>query len=239
MSQFKISEQQYRKFRKRLLSIYIPFFCVIIAVIVVTNSYGKGGGEFPTWVIVIPVLLAYLGFILYRTLRRQQRIMSSYTITISESGITREQDSTPTISISFMEIKEIIKTKKGAFLVKGLGRTDLIGIPRSLNETGELERELQVLAPITTDKKDPLKMKYRWGLMLLAIALYICLYSVRNKVVIVGSGLLLSGLLGWSFYEIQRSKNVTTYTKRSSWIYLLIIASIVYMVYIKLTLPVF
>ncbi len=239
MSQFKISEEQYRKFRRRFFAVYIPTIAVGVIAIIVANSYSSKGFDFQVWAITIPIFLIYFSFIFYRILRRQRRILLSYTVTITDSGITREQDKTPTISISFMEIKEIIKTRKGVFVVKGLYRTDLIAIPKWLNETGELERELQALAPITTDKKDPLMIRYRSLLMLLAVGLYVCLYSVQNKVVIGASALVLSGLLGWSFYEIQTSKNVTTYAKRGSWVYLLIIASILYMTYIKLTLPVF
>lgn len=239
MQQFKITEAQFRKFRRKFLTIYIPAVAVVVIVIAVADAYRNDSGGFPVWAITVPLLLAYFGFITYRTLRRQQRLMKSYTITIDGSTIIREQDNTPTISISFMEIKEIIKTRKGGFIIKGLHRTDLIAIPRSLNETGELERELQTLAPITTGKKDPLMLRYRSLLLLVAIGMYVIMYTVQNKIMIAVSALVLTGVLGWSFYEIQISKNVTTNSKRSSWFYLLVIASILYMTYIKLTLPVF
>jgi hypothetical protein len=236
MSEFRINEEQYRKFRRKFLAVYIPIFAVALALLVVTQTFTKRSSGFPTWAIVIPGFVAYIGFTIFRLLRRQQQIMMSYSVIISSDEITREQVNTPTISISFREIKEIIKTRKGAFLIKGLHRTDLIAIPRWLNESGELEEELQKLAPITTDKKDPLMIRYRSLLVLLAVGMYVCLYTFQDKIVIAVSALLLVGLLGWSFYEIQVSKNVPTYTKRSSWLYLLIIASIIYMTYIKLTL---
>jgi hypothetical protein len=236
MSEFRINEEQYRKFRRKFLAVYFPIFAGALLWIVVMETYTKQSSGFPAWAAAILIFMAYIGFTLFRLLRRQRQILMSYSVTISSDGITREQANTPTISISFMEIKEIIKTKKGGFLIKGLHRTDLIAIPRWLNENGQLEQELQKLAPITTDKRDPLMIRYRSLLVLLAVGMYICLYTFQNKVVIAASALVLVGLLGWSFYEIQISKNVTTYRKRSSWLYLLIIASIIYMTYIKLTL---
>src|ERR1700761_3509187 len=195
MSQFKINEEQFRKFRRRFLVIYIPFVVVAVSLIVVSDVYRTGDIGFPVWAVILPVFLAYFGFTVYRTLRRQQRLMTSYTITIEDGDITRVQDNTPTISISFMEIKEIIKTRKGGFLIKGLQRTDLIAIPKWLNETGELERELQTLAPITTGKKDPLMIRYQSLLVLLAVGMYVCLYTVQNKIATVASALVLIGVL--------------------------------------------
>ncbi len=220
-----------------MLTIFVPGIAIMITVIAVVDSNSTRSGDFPIWLIIVPVFLLYFSFVIYRTLRRQRRILMSYTLTVTDSGITREQDSTPTISISFMEVKEIIKTRKGAFLVKGLDRKDLIFIPRDLNENGELEQKLQSLAPITTDKKDPFMIKYRLTLRLVALGMFLCLYTVHNKPVIAACALLLSGLLGWSIYETQTSKNVTSYAKRSSWFNLLIIAAILYLTYIKLTLP--
>ena len=239
MQEFRISEAQFKKYQRRLLTYYIPFLVLVIAGVTVYNSYSTStkGGDFAVWPILLPIFVLYFGFMVYRTIRRQRRLLMSYRIIIDDREITREQDKTPTISISFMEIKEIIKTRKGAFLVKGLNRTDVIGIPKWLNETGELEQHLQNLGPITTDKKDPLMLRYRSALMLVGLGLYICVFSVHNKVIVAVSAILLAGLLGRSFYEIQTSKNVTTYTKRSSWFYLLIIASLLYITYIKLTLP--
>jgi hypothetical protein len=239
MSEYRISEEQYRKFRRRYLTLYVPGIAVMIAVVALIDFYATRGGGFPVWIIIVPLFLVYFSFVIYRSLRRARRMLMSYTLVVTDTDITREQDSTPTISINFMEIKEIIRTRKGAFLVKGLHRTDLIAIPRELNETGVLEQELQTLAPITTDKKDPFMIKHRLILRMVALGMFLCLYTVHNKPIIAASALLLSGLLGWSVYETQISKNVTSYAKRSSWLNLLIIAAILYLTYIKITLPEF
>lgn len=239
MKEFRITEPQYRKFQRRFLAIYIPTIALGIVVILIADIRSTPAGEFPIWTVLVPAFILYFSFIIYRTVRRQRRIMMTYLVSISDSDITRQQDKTPTISISFMEIKEIIKTKSGGFLVKGLDRTDVITIPKWLDETGELERALLTLAPITTDRRDPFLLRYRLGLRLLGIGLFICLLTVQNKIVIGFSALLLAGLIGWNFYEVQTSKNVTSGMKRSSWLLLLIIACILYLTYVKLTLPVF
>src|SRR5579859_2086803 len=107
MQVFKISAEQYKKFQRRLLAIYIPAIAIVVTVIAVADSYSTSRGDFPIWVIIVPVFLLYFSFVIYRTLRRQRRTLMSYTLTVADSGITREQDSTPTISISFMEVTEI------------------------------------------------------------------------------------------------------------------------------------
>lgn len=80
MQQFRISEEGIKKFRKKWLTLMIPT------------------------VIIIPIMAIYFSFSIYRTVRKQKRIMLSYLVTISGEGITRELFNTPTLFISFMEI---------------------------------------------------------------------------------------------------------------------------------------
>jgi hypothetical protein len=71
--------------------------------------------------------------------RKQKKFLLSYSVTVSDEGVTREQLNTPPLSISFMEIKEIIKTPKGGFMVKGIDRTDVIHILYFIDNPDTLE----------------------------------------------------------------------------------------------------
>ena len=77
--------------------------------------------------------------------------------------------------------------------------------------------------------------KYGSLLFIIGIGMMLCVYIVTNKVIVGICGVLVTGLFGWAFYEIRRSRNVSRGTKRSSWFFLIVIAAIIYITYAKLT----
>jgi hypothetical protein len=239
MSQYKIDDIQFKKFRKRYLLYYLPLVIVIAVVPTAIYLYRapSTGIDIPVWPFVLLIIIPYYLFSMNRTLRLQRRLMKSYVLTVSDTGISREQYNTQTISISFMEIREIIRTKRGGFIIRGLDRTDTIQVPHWVDETGQLEKELQTLAPIATDVRDPLHLRYRSVLSMISLAMFIGLILTNNKIIVAICGIGLPILLIWSLYQIQTSKNVTQSAKLRSWIYLLIIAGILYMSWIKFTIP--
>jgi hypothetical protein len=236
MQQFKISEEAYRKFRKKWYNVIIPLAAVpIVVVLILVNTGGAGNGEVNTLPFVIPFVLILIGFSYYRGLKKQKQFVMSYSVTISDTEITREQMNTPPLSINFMEIKEIIKTEKGGFTIKGLTRTDVIHISYLIENPEALQQRLETFAPIRVSGKDPFYKKYRILLSILALGSIVAVITLTNKVIVGICGTLVTGLLIWSFYEIRTSKNIPINIKRRSWIYLIFIASIIYITYSKLT----
>ena len=235
MQQFKISEAGYKIFRKRWITIILPASIAGVLIFYIFNILLAHGGDITTWLIAIPLVGIYIAFNIHRTLKRQKKVLLSYSVTISEDGITREQINLPPLSISFMEIKEIIKTKKGGFIIKGLHRTDVIHIPYLIDDPATLEEHLQALAPVGFNRKDALYRKLMSLLVFLAVGLLICLYDVTNKIIVGISGVLLTGLLSWLFYEIYTNKNAPTNLKRSMWFIIVIIAFVIYLTYARLT----
>ena len=235
MQQFKISEAGIKKFRKRLLIMVVPLAVVVAGLIIITNISRAKNTDVNTLPFVLPFVAALLGFSFYRSFRKQKKFLLSYSVTISEEGITREQMDTPPLSISFMEIREIIKTEKGGFMIKGIDRTDVIHIPYLIDNADVLEQRLQALAPITLNTKDPFYKKYGSLLFLLAIGMVVCMYVVPNKIIVGVCGTLLTGLFIAAFYELRTSKDFPASTKRISWLFLFFVAAIIYVTYAKLT----
>jgi hypothetical protein len=71
-------------------------------------------------------------------------------------------------------------------------------------------------------------------LALLALGLMLCVYTVTNKIIVGLSGSLLVGLMLWSFFEVRRSKNIDSKTKRGIWFVLLVVASVIAVMIMKL-----
>jgi hypothetical protein len=232
--EFKISKETYQKLVRRRMKIFIPILAVIILLIIIINLYRARADEFTYLVIILPLVVAYYCFILYRSFRKQMTMFLSYSLTVTDSEIIREQQKTPPLTINFMEIKEIIKTKRGGFLIKGRTSTDVILVPYLIDNAGELEKRLQTFAPITVWTRNPWHLQFQGLLPILGFAALVTANMAINRFVAGLAGLVAIGLLIWTFILIRRSKNVTTNVKRRSWIYLVFAAFAAYTLYTRI-----
>jgi hypothetical protein len=82
---------------------------------------------------------------------------------------------------------------------------------------------------------EPFYRKYRRTLYILAMAMMICVYVATNKILIGICGALLTGFFIAAFYEIRTNKDFPASTKRISWLFLFLVAAIIYVTYAKLT----
>jgi hypothetical protein len=185
--------------------------------------------------IIIPFMAAALGFGLYRGVNRQKALFESYTLTITNNLITREQVNTPTISIYFNDVKEIAKHKNGSFTIKGKETVDLIGVPVQIDNHTQLETALQQIQPIVVKDKVSFMEEYQSLIGLVTVGLMLCVYTVNNKIIVALTGSALVALMIWSFIKIRSSKNVDSKTKRSVWWVLLVLASVIAVMIFKLT----
>lgn len=227
MQQFKIGESGIKKFKKRYLAIIIPMVVVFIGIMAATTMRtADPAGTGNTFLFVIPIVAAYFAFTFYRSFRKQMKILKSYSLTVTDGEITREQLDTPPLTISFMAVKEIVKTKKGVYFVRGLDRTEVILIPNLIDNPGELEERLQALAPISTKSTEPFYRKYSALIfLLLGIGLLIGTGAATNPAIAGICCGLLDALLIWGFIEINRNTNLPRSVRRLRWfmLFLLII----------------
>jgi hypothetical protein len=176
-------------------------------------------------------LIALIAFLNYRILRRLHRIVRSYTLTISESGVTLDQWYAVPLSINLTGIKEIIKTRSGGFLVRGQARNEIINIPCWLDDIGNVEEQLRALSPITTDSKFVLRSRLQAIGLLAALVSFICMAVSSNKIAEAITNLSVVGFLGWLLYRNRTIQDPTHDDRVMSWIIfffmvIMIIASI-------------
>ena len=234
MQKFKIAESSYKEIRKRLLIGSLITIVIIGCISILTTDHGTIRFNTSTLSFMIPYLIVVFGLIFFSVFRRQKKMLLSYSVTISDEGITREQAGAPPLTISFMEIKEIVKTKRGAFIIRGLQRKDVILIPYGIEDKDTLEDRLAELAPISSKSQDPAYKHYRNFLSFGGLVMMLCATTVSNKTLIAISGTLSIGLYVWAFYEINTNNNLPVSTRRRSYIYFLIILLVLATMYTKL-----
>jgi heme/copper-type cytochrome/quinol oxidase subunit 2 len=251
MLTFKIPPKGIKEIRKKMLIYGIPFSFISIAIaLLITFSidYDQNDQIKPasdlydtsnpydwiTWALPIVVVFSVAGFSMFRTVRRVKKTYESYELTISENLIAREQLNTPTISIYLAEVQEIIKRKNKGFIVRGKTNRDMILIPAQIENYEQLETALEQIKPIATKGKTTSWIKTQRSMGLLAIALMICVYTVENKIIVGVAAVLFTAFFIYSFINIQKSKNVDYSTKRSRWVTLIVVLSVLGLTIMKL-----
>jgi len=237
MQIFTIKQDGFKEIKKQLLIKVIPIMLVaVIGGIVISsvNSSDKAA-DINVLPIIIPLTAGAAGFGLYRGVNRQKALFESFTFTITNNLITREQLNTPPISIYFNDIQEIAQHKNGSFTIKGKETVDLIGIPSQIENYSELQKALQQIQPIVVKNNVSFLQKYQSLKGLLAVGLMISVYTINNKIIVGLTGSALVALMVWSFIKIRSSKNIDNKTKRSLWWILIVLASVIAVMIIKLT----
>jgi len=235
MQEFRISEAGFKKLKRRMLLLSIIPLVIVVTIFSLTNMLGGKHDTDNSWLYALPIIAILFGISSYRSSKKQKKFLETYKVTISDNEITREQMNTRPLTISFMEIKEIIKSAKGHFTIKGAGSRDIIYIASWIEKPEELEQRLQALAPIQARAKDPWRVKYRWAIMIPVVASMLGLFISDNRIIAGISGAVLTGFIIWLIYEIFTNKNMPTTAKRRSWIFFIMLIAIIYATYAKLT----
>jgi hypothetical protein len=240
MQQFRIRPDAFGALRKKVLMRSIPIMLIAAsagAIIPLINSKEKAS-DTSFLFFFIPIIIGVMGFSIWNALKKQQKLLESYLLTIDGNVITREQLNTEEITIYFHEVKEIVRGNQGSLAIKGFDKTEIIYVPIHIERYGELEALLGEIKPITAPSTSAsLLQKLSPLLSLVGIALMLTVYMASNKIVVGIAGTLCIALLCYSIYEVRRSKNIDKRTKNRIWIVLIVMASILFSMGMKLIAP--
>ncbi|MEQ1732803.1 MAG: hypothetical protein ABL940_03970 [Bacteroidia bacterium] len=237
MEQFTIKENGFAELRKPLL-IKLTLMLLLIIFGSLAISYFSTNNEqnnINTILFLIPLVLIVLGFSLYRSINKLQETFESYKLTIEDNSVTREQKNTPTITILNSEITEIVKNSNGSLTIKTNSILNHIGVPYQMNDFLRIEKTLSEVKQISIMTKKPFLQNFIGLVYVLPIGLMAAIYLSQNKVIVGICGIVLLIVLGYSFFEMRRSKHIDNTTKKGLWWIFVVIASIIGIMYSKLT----
>jgi uncharacterized BrkB/YihY/UPF0761 family membrane protein len=215
MQQFKISQANLAKMRKKMLIRLVPLPLIAVAIAIVTSTINSKSADVDLTFIVLPALLPLLFFVfsIYRIVRRQRQLFESYTLTFETNLVTREQINTPTISIYYNDIKEVNKNKNGTFTIKSKNPQDVINVPVQIENYNELEQLLNDIILIT-ENREPLLKKLAAFTPLIILGLLITVNVVQNKIAVAVCGTAFVALSSWCVYYLVTNKNIDSKNKR-------------------------
>lgn len=236
LHQFRNTPERFSEIRNRLYSNTLPLLILAIlggAAITYLNADHDESIILP---IVITILLGtvVIVFTLYSSLKQQRIWYDSYVLTFDDNSIHRDQDNLPKVIIPYSDVKEIIQTSSGAFVVKSISSKKTIVISAQIEEYEKVKELLSVIKDITEIKETNFSIKYGLILPLFVVLLLVFVYLSTDKILVAISGVILLSTIAYSFWSIQRNKNVDIKLKRASWSFLILFLSILLVMYFKL-----
>jgi hypothetical protein len=239
MEQFRVKKEGFKEIQKRVLITTLPIMLIAIIGGFIISYFTISNTEIYKNILpfIIPASLAPVGLGMYIGLKRQKAIYDSYILTINDDCIIREQINTTTIKLPFSEIKKITKSRQGDYSIFGTKSSNLILIPKQIENFEKIEGLLINISNISIIASKSILQKLILPLALLTVCSMIALYLSLNKPLIFLSGLWLTVVLTWSFINIQKSKNIDKRTKSLSYSNILILIIIISMTIFKLFKP--
>lgn len=199
------------------------------------NSGVRGASDLNVLFILLPVFAISIGVGIYRKIRHQKTLMDSYTLTVLDNLISREQVNTPTVAIYTSDIREIFRHRNGSYIVRGKNAVDMIVIPSQIERYDELAAALESIRPVTAKNPQSLMMRYVGVLALVNLVFMLTALSASGKIPVAIGGIGTVAVTTWSFVATLKSKNVDRKTKRSVWWALPVMIWVVVVVITKLT----
>lgn len=234
--EFKIRENGFEEIKKVLIIRSLVIGVLMVGTGLAISYFNSNGQslDMTTLAIFIPFIMGAMGLGLYNGIKKQKGLFKSYKLTINDSEIIREQENTQTILIPKNEVKSITKHPKGGLVIVGNAKINTIAVPPQINNSERLEELLTQIQPIDSNKKNPNGI-YSAMSAILTMVLMATISISTNKLILGISGTILILILSYSFYVLQRSKNIDKKTKRITWLLLIVLFSIIGNIYFKLT----
>lgn len=233
MNEYKIGPDGMRRLRLRLLKRMVPLMAIsLVAVFFIVTFQTKntpGADNTLVNVIIFPFLALYFSWIVYKTIRRQTRLLSSYTVMLTDNLISREQDKTPTIAIYRKEIRAIHLNRNGGLNVKGPDAASLIIIHPEIDNLDELRASLEQTMPITAPKASRIALTYL--AVVATVGSYAGAILFKDNILSTLCALVCIGVMIWGFIQVRTNRNIDERAKRASWFMFIVIFSMVSLIY--------
>ncbi|UPK72279.1 hypothetical protein [Chitinophaga filiformis] len=230
MQQFKVAPDKLSTFKRILIRRTIIMMLIMGCFCLLAGSFifkeDMAAGDLNPLFIFVPLMIVLLGVSMNKNVKKLRKTAETYTLTITEEIISREQAGLPTLFIKRNEIRKISRTSTGNLLVTGPGMLLYIEIPSQIDNYTELYEILNSIKPVK-------QVSYNEGLLVAVITILsglatLGIFAGPNKVIIAICGTVISVIMCFFIYLILSGKYGDEKTKKKVWIYM--IAAISYII---------
>ncbi len=137
------------------------------------------------FVIITPIMII-------RLLRRQKKAITDYSLVIDTDTITAYPSLPGELTLSRIEITQIVKNTDGSYLIIGNAGKTVISVPAHVENPDRLEASLNTFAPIAVNPTNSFIGKYFKVILLAIITGLIAFIYASGKVLVSAIGAALT-----------------------------------------------
>ena len=230
MNTYGVKPEGYRTIQKRV----IFGGCISLAIALLGFGFlvkPSSGRDYAAYGFAAATVIIFGVVVFSRSLRRFREVWSTYSLTIGDDYILKQQAHYPDIRINKDEIKVIQKSFTGDIVVKARDWRKFIIIPSSLHGLEEVERQLGTWKPVTIYSKRKMVLTMFAALFLLLVCLGFGVYFLsghKPTVAMAYGGLMVIGILTLvGMRELRRIPNLDDRAKPKRWQFVLLIVNII------------
>jgi CHASE3 domain sensor protein len=232
MNTFKYIPERFAEFRNTQFIRSVPIMVIAMSVgAYITSANNPNAVSILPF--IVPFFIAILSFSLYRSSKRLRVLYNSYSLNIHEQFISSKQANIPDITIAASDVKELQLKSNGDILVQGRDKYQKILISRQIENYDEVLAQLQKLTLTKPFAKSGKIEYFRIPAVLFLMVLMIVSYTSANKILATISAFITVVSLLYSVIELQRSKNIDQKIKKMSWIILLPVLSLIFLILLR------
>jgi len=219
MKTYQLKPEGFKAVRKQVIQRLAIMAVLLIAFLfyLETNSNMGVSKQADVLKIVLPLALLAIGTGIFRGIKLQRERFDSFRIILEGDRISRIQKDIPDLVLEQSEIERILVTSAGALVIKSAVANRSIGIPESIDNKEDLIHSLGQIKVIEPYQE---KTGNDWWKYLLIVFLMFSLaaifYTATNPSLILGTGIILVVVLGWSLIQISKSPHLEAKIKKWS-----------------------
>lgn len=232
MERYTLDQSRIPELGKKTNRMVLQFLLIMVpvGVAIVVHESDDLRSAMPPFIITL-----VLNFIIFKNaLKKQQDVLSSFTLIIDTDTLTREQRSLPTISINKSEITSIVKTVEGAFSINTKNKSDMIAVPYIVSGASELEKQLELIMPITLLERPPLLQRYMLVFLALFAGVTYCAFRAENIFLQACSALAIASIAIWTLVKLRKSKLLDKKVRSGLWMVMVPVGAAVFIAVYRL-----
>jgi hypothetical protein len=217
---FRLSPLSLPAAEARLRRKSTPIYLVLIAGCSIPLFLQNRAGEDLTALFVTVTFVALLlAFVMLRGVRKGRacvrKLWETFELEVDATHITRRNADTPTATIAFADVTEIIQYPGRGMLLKTSRALQTVEVPEGIDDYQAAVDWVRQRCTVPVTNRPERAWNSPVFAMVLGLAGWVLFLNIEAKPWVFILGAALVGLCGWAIWAVKRSPNVSRATSRT------------------------
>lgn len=227
MPEYKYDPEKFPEIKRKTLKQLIAMMATVSIVSIFSIVYDGVdlNRDWDLLLIAAIALIVMFSFITYRALKKQDKNLETFTLTIDDERIVRTQVKS-TLSIPIASISRISESKTGMLCIIGKNNADVIPVSPYLKDYEQLKDDLYTIKPFETTKSDLFWQKFGAVAVFIPAILMMVVFISDDKYVVGIGGTIVVVTFGWFIVKIFQMSESNKSLRRMPYMIILVLIAV-------------